>query len=144
MLEKDYKFGKLIWLCGSSENQVLPPNFIKLAKDVYMPDFIAASDCKLGELSRNPSSTATGLSGLVFGKEDNLRHSRDRKVFVKSNKSRAYFKRFQVKFKRRRESSVMPFPLVGTMKNMRQLERIIQLNLLKAEDPSGLYLMSTF
>ncbi|KAL8155618.1 hypothetical protein AgCh_000854 [Apium graveolens] len=47
-LGKDYKFGKLIWLCGSSENQVLPPNFIKLAKDVYMPDFIAASDCMLG------------------------------------------------------------------------------------------------
>ncbi|KAL8115452.1 hypothetical protein AgCh_022083 [Apium graveolens] len=196
MLEKDYKFGKLIWLCGSSESHVLPPNFIKLAKDVYMPDFIAASDCKLGihpsikaavwefllgcfdpnntyverderderdellgdplaselakhlvilkvndwlfchggllphhaaygierlnkevltwmrglsesddhqkfpfianrgydtrpgspeslqqlvEIARNPSSSATGLSGLVAGKEDNLRHSRDRK-----------------------------------------------------------------
>ncbi|KAL8156639.1 hypothetical protein AgCh_001645 [Apium graveolens] len=184
---------------------VLLPNFIKLAKDVYMPDFIAASDCKLGELSRpggplasqlakhpvilkvndwffchggllphhavygiemlnkevptwmrglsesddhqklpfiatrgydsvvepNPCSSATRLSGLVAGKEDNLRHSRDRKqttglftatreeyylldsvepdpvgfrnqVFVKANKSRAYFKRFHIKFKRRR------------------------------------------
>ncbi|KAL8119106.1 hypothetical protein AgCh_016563 [Apium graveolens] len=198
---------------------VLPLNFIKLAKDVYMPDFIGASDCMLGELSRpggplaselakhpvilkvndwlfchggllsyhaaygierlnkevstwmrglsesddhqklpfiatrgydslaatprspeslqqlveiarNPSSSATGLSGLVSGKEDNLRHSRDRKqttglsattrekyylldsvepdpvgfrnqVFVKDNKLRTYFKRFQVKFKRR-------------------------------------------
>ncbi|KAL8121361.1 hypothetical protein AgCh_018193 [Apium graveolens] len=213
---------------------VLPPNFIKLAKDVHMPDFIAASDCVLGqrqkgviarsvffrpggplaselakhpiilkvndwlfchggllphhaaygierlnkevstwmrglsesddhgklffiatrgydsvllqlavrpgspeslqqlvEIARNPSSSATGLSGLVTGKEDNLRHSRDRKqttglsaatqeeyylldsvepdpvgfcnqVFVKANKPRAYFKRFQVKFKRTR------------------------------------------
>ncbi|KAL8147590.1 hypothetical protein AgCh_005056 [Apium graveolens] len=85
----------------------------------------------LVEIARNPSSSATGLSGLVSGKEDNLRHSRNRKqttglsaatreeyylldsvepdpvgfrnqVFVKANKSRAYFKRFQVKFKRMR------------------------------------------
>ncbi|KAL8091899.1 uncharacterized protein LOC141692281 isoform X1 [Apium graveolens] len=34
---------------------------------------------QLVEIARNPSSSATGLSGLVAGKEDNLRHSRDRK-----------------------------------------------------------------
>ncbi|KAL8118761.1 hypothetical protein AgCh_016313 [Apium graveolens] len=189
---KEIRFGGFIIFA------VLPPNFIKLAKNVYVADFIAASDCKLGELSRpggplaselekhpvilkvndwlfchggllphhaaygierlnkevstwmrglsesddhqklpfiatrgyesvvepNPSSSATGLSGLVTGKEDNLRHSRDRmqttglsaatreeyylldsvepdpvgfhnQVFVKANKPRAYFKRFQ-------------------------------------------------
>lgn len=39
----------LFQVCGSSEDQVLPPNFIKLAKDVYTPDLIAASDCMLGK-----------------------------------------------------------------------------------------------
>ncbi|KAK9107903.1 hypothetical protein Syun_023914 [Stephania yunnanensis] len=34
------------WLC--LENQDLPPNFIRLAKDVYTPDMIAASDCMIG------------------------------------------------------------------------------------------------
>lgn len=35
-------------VCGASESQELPPNFIKLAKDAYTPDLIAASDCMLG------------------------------------------------------------------------------------------------
>ncbi|KAK7845440.1 l-arabinokinase, partial [Quercus suber] len=40
--------GWLCLVCGASDNQELPPNFIKLAKDVYTPDLIAASDCMLG------------------------------------------------------------------------------------------------
>ena len=35
-------------VCGASDTQELPPNFIKLAKDAYTPDLIAASDCMLG------------------------------------------------------------------------------------------------
>lgn len=48
--------GQPIWLsfyifwkvCGASDTQDLPPNFIKLAKDAYTPDLMAASDCMLG------------------------------------------------------------------------------------------------
>lgn len=35
-------------VCGASDTQELPPNFMKLAKDVYTPDVMAASDCMLG------------------------------------------------------------------------------------------------
>lgn len=35
-------------VCGASDTQELPSNFLKLAKDVYTPDVIAASDCMLG------------------------------------------------------------------------------------------------
>lgn len=37
-------------VCGASDNEKLPPNYVKLAKDVYTPDFIAASDCMLGNI----------------------------------------------------------------------------------------------
>jgi hypothetical protein len=40
-----YMFWKV---CGASDTQELPPNFIKLAKDAYTPDLMAASDCMLG------------------------------------------------------------------------------------------------
>lgn len=40
-----------IKVCGASETQELPPNFIKLAKDAYTPDLMAASDCMLGKYS---------------------------------------------------------------------------------------------
>ena len=39
----------MIQVCGASDSQELPPNFIKLAKDAYTPDLIAASDCMLGQ-----------------------------------------------------------------------------------------------
>ncbi|KAK9113360.1 hypothetical protein Syun_020157 [Stephania yunnanensis] len=39
--------GWLCLVCGAKENQDLPPNFIRLAKDVYTPDMIAASDCMI-------------------------------------------------------------------------------------------------
>lgn len=35
-------------VCGASDTQELPQNFIKLAKNAYTPDLIAASDCMLG------------------------------------------------------------------------------------------------
>ena len=37
-----------VQVCGASDTQELPQNFIKLAKDAYTPDLIAASDCMLG------------------------------------------------------------------------------------------------
>uniref|UniRef100_A0A2P2MS76 Uncharacterized protein n=1 Tax=Rhizophora mucronata TaxID=61149 RepID=A0A2P2MS76_RHIMU len=40
--------GWLCLVCGASNSRELPPNFIKLAKDAYTPDLIAASDCMLG------------------------------------------------------------------------------------------------
>ncbi|KAM7265408.1 hypothetical protein ACFE04_003091 [Oxalis oulophora] len=41
--------GWLCLVCGASETQEVPPNFIKLPKDAYTPDLIAASDCMLGQ-----------------------------------------------------------------------------------------------
>lgn len=43
-----WHYFSFIQVCGAS-NQELPPNFIKLAKDAYTPDLIAASDCMLGQ-----------------------------------------------------------------------------------------------
>ncbi|GFZ15519.1 arabinose kinase [Actinidia rufa] len=40
--------GWLCLVCGASDDQELPPNFVKLAKDAYTPDLIAASDWKIG------------------------------------------------------------------------------------------------
>lgn len=45
-----------VQVCGASDSTILPPNFVKLAKDVYTPDLIAASDCMLGQ-SFNPSTS---------------------------------------------------------------------------------------
>ncbi|KAM3694080.1 hypothetical protein ACB098_07G030800 [Castanea mollissima] len=50
--------GWLCLVCGASDNQELPPNFIKLAKDVYTPDLIAASDCMLGKIGYGTVSEA--------------------------------------------------------------------------------------
>lgn len=41
-------FFSVVQVCGASDDQNLPPNFIKLAKAAYTPDLIAASDCMLG------------------------------------------------------------------------------------------------
>ncbi|XP_078443195.1 L-arabinokinase-like isoform X2 [Wolffia australiana] len=51
-----FNFGGQV--CGSSENQELPPNFIKLAKDVYTPDLMAACDCMLGKIGYGNVSEA--------------------------------------------------------------------------------------
>ncbi|XP_065627157.1 L-arabinokinase-like isoform X2 [Quercus suber] len=50
--------GWLCLVCGASDNRELPPNFIKLAKDVYTPDLIAASDCMLGKIGYGTVSEA--------------------------------------------------------------------------------------
>ncbi|XP_030939803.1 L-arabinokinase-like [Quercus lobata] len=50
--------GWLCLVCGASDNQELPPNFIKLAKDVYTPDLIAALDCMLGKIGYGTVSEA--------------------------------------------------------------------------------------
>ncbi|KAK9080998.1 hypothetical protein Syun_030678 [Stephania yunnanensis] len=47
-LKKEFLLdGGYALVCGAKENQDLPPNFIRLAKDVYTPDMIAASDCMI-------------------------------------------------------------------------------------------------
>ena len=46
----------VIQVCGASDDQELPPNFVKLAKDAYTPDLIAASDCMLGQFLANLES----------------------------------------------------------------------------------------
>ncbi|KAF5936407.1 hypothetical protein HYC85_027536 [Camellia sinensis] len=50
--------GWLCLVCGASDNTELPPNFIKLARDVYTPDVIAASDCMLGKIGYGTVSEA--------------------------------------------------------------------------------------
>ncbi|XP_050259528.1 L-arabinokinase-like isoform X2 [Quercus robur] len=58
MKEEYLPAGWLCLVCGASDNQELPPNFIKLAKDVYTPDLIAASDCMLGKIGYGTVSEA--------------------------------------------------------------------------------------
>ncbi|GJM90184.1 hypothetical protein PR202_ga06441 [Eleusine coracana subsp. coracana] len=50
--------GWLCLVCGASNTQELPPNFIKLAKDAYTPDLMAASDCMLGKIGYGTVSEA--------------------------------------------------------------------------------------
>ncbi|KAJ3696276.1 hypothetical protein LUZ60_001653 [Juncus effusus] len=63
--------GWLCLVCGASENQELPPNFMKLAKDVYTPDLIAASDCMLGKIGYGTVSEALAYKlPFVFVRRD--------------------------------------------------------------------------
>ncbi|XP_010263341.1 PREDICTED: L-arabinokinase-like [Nelumbo nucifera] len=58
-------------VCGASDDQELPPNFIKLAKDVYTPDLIAASDCMLGKIGYGTVSEALAYKlPFVFVRRD--------------------------------------------------------------------------
>ncbi|GJN18976.1 hypothetical protein PR202_gb06199 [Eleusine coracana subsp. coracana] len=50
--------GWLCLVCGASNTQELPLNFIKLAKDAYTPDLMAASDCMLGKIGYGTVSEA--------------------------------------------------------------------------------------
>jgi len=53
----------IFWkVCGASDTQELPPNFIKLAKDAYTPDLMAASDCMLG----NDNFKLFGIQGYLM------------------------------------------------------------------------------
>ncbi|OVA19272.1 GHMP kinase N-terminal domain [Macleaya cordata] len=63
--------GWLCLVCGASDNQELPSNFIKLAKDVYTPDLMAASDCMLGKIGYGTVSEALAYKlPFVFVRRD--------------------------------------------------------------------------
>ncbi|XP_058068458.1 L-arabinokinase-like [Magnolia sinica] len=63
--------GWLCLVCAASDNQELPPNFIKLAKDVYTPDVIAACDCMLGKIGYGTVSEALAYKlPFVFVRRD--------------------------------------------------------------------------
>ncbi|XP_074582101.1 L-arabinokinase-like isoform X1 [Curcuma longa] len=63
--------GWLCLVCGASDKQELPPNFVKLAKDAYTPDVIAASDCMLGKIGYGTVSEALAYKlPFVFVRRD--------------------------------------------------------------------------
>lgn len=63
--------GWLCLVCGASDNQILPPNFIRLPKDAYTPDLIAASDCMLGKIGYGTVSEALAYKlPFVFVRRD--------------------------------------------------------------------------
>ncbi|KAK1611773.1 hypothetical protein QYE76_035446 [Lolium multiflorum] len=63
--------GWICLVCGASDSQELPPNFIKLAKDTYTPDVMAASDCMLGKVGYGTASEALAYKlPFVFVRRD--------------------------------------------------------------------------
>ncbi|XP_008781723.2 L-arabinokinase-like [Phoenix dactylifera] len=63
--------GWLCLVCGAPDNQELPPNFIRLEKDAYTPDLIAASDCMLGKIGYGTVSEALAYKlPFVFVRRD--------------------------------------------------------------------------
>lgn len=63
--------GWMCLVCGASEKQELPPNFIRLAKDAYTPDLMAASDCMLGKIGYGTVSEALAYKlPFVFVRRD--------------------------------------------------------------------------
>ncbi|KAG2699808.1 hypothetical protein I3760_07G206200 [Carya illinoinensis] len=63
--------GWLCLVCGASDTQDLPPNFVKLAKDAYTPDLMAASDCMLGKIGYGTVSEALAYKlPFVFVRRD--------------------------------------------------------------------------
>ncbi|WCJ30540.1 arabinose kinase [Euphorbia peplus] len=63
--------GWLCLVCGASDKHELPKNFIKLAKDAYTPDLIAASDCMLGKIGYGTVSEALAYKlPFVFVRRD--------------------------------------------------------------------------
>ncbi|XP_021729256.1 L-arabinokinase-like [Chenopodium quinoa] len=58
-------------VCGASDKDELPPGFIKLARDAYTPDLIAASDCMLGKIGYGTASEALAYKlPFVFVRRD--------------------------------------------------------------------------
>lgn len=58
-------------VCGASDKDELPPRFIKLARDAYTPDVMAASDCMLGKIGYGTSSEALAYKlPFVFVRRD--------------------------------------------------------------------------
>ncbi|GFZ01077.1 arabinose kinase [Actinidia rufa] len=69
--EQNLPSGWLCLVCGASDDEELPPNFIKLAKDAYTPDLIAASDCMLGKIGYGTVSEALAYKlPFVFVRRD--------------------------------------------------------------------------
>ncbi|KAI3950827.1 hypothetical protein MKW92_044311 [Papaver armeniacum] len=63
--------GWLCLVCGASDNQELPPNFIKLKRDVYTPDVMAACDCMIGKIGYGTVSEALSYKlPFVFVRRD--------------------------------------------------------------------------
>lgn len=63
--------GWMCLVCGASEKQELPPNFVRLAKDAYTPDLMAASDCMLGKIGYGTVSEALAYKlPFVFVRRD--------------------------------------------------------------------------
>ncbi|KAK4490886.1 hypothetical protein RD792_001601 [Penstemon davidsonii] len=63
--------GWICLVCGASESLDLPPNFLKLPKDAYTPDLIAASDCMLGKIGYGTVSEALSYKiPFVFVRRD--------------------------------------------------------------------------
>ncbi|CAH1427478.1 unnamed protein product [Lactuca virosa] len=64
--------GWICLVCGAHDNhQELPRNFKKLAKDVYTPDVMAASDCMLGKIGYGTCSEALAYKlPCVFVRRD--------------------------------------------------------------------------
>ncbi|KAL0315949.1 UNVERIFIED_CONTAM: L-arabinokinase [Sesamum radiatum] len=71
-LEKEYlPDGWICLVCGASDEHELPENFVKLPKDVYTPDLIAASDCMLGKIGYGTASEALAYKvPLIFVRRD--------------------------------------------------------------------------
>ncbi|XP_031108259.1 L-arabinokinase-like [Ipomoea triloba] len=71
-LKKEYlPDGWICLVCGASEGQELPPNFVKLPKDFYTPDAIAASDVMLGKIGYGTASEALAYNvPFVFVRRD--------------------------------------------------------------------------
>ncbi|CAN4085020.1 unnamed protein product [Withania somnifera] len=71
-LKKEYlPEGWICLVCGASEDQEMPSNFIKLPKDSYTCDAIAASDVLLGKIGYGTTSEALAYKvPLVFVRRD--------------------------------------------------------------------------
>ncbi|XP_016515523.2 L-arabinokinase isoform X1 [Nicotiana tabacum] len=71
-LKKEYlPEGWICLVCGASEDQEVPSNFVKLPKDFYTPDAIAASDVMLGKIGYGTTSEALAYKvPLVFVRRD--------------------------------------------------------------------------
>ncbi|CAI9099067.1 OLC1v1035828C1 [Oldenlandia corymbosa var. corymbosa] len=57
--------GWICLVCGASEDQELPQNFVKLPKNIYTPDVVAAADCMLGKIGYGTVSEALAY-GIPF------------------------------------------------------------------------------
>ncbi|CAK7345772.1 unnamed protein product [Dovyalis caffra] len=71
-LQKEYlPPGWMCVVCGGSDDEEYPPNFIKLPKNAYTPDVIAASDCMLGKIGYGTFSEAMAYKvPFVFVRRD--------------------------------------------------------------------------